>query len=145
MEKLTQLDPSTGMGPLARKEGISFDAKVLHESFQVSVCAWIDRVRRNRFVLVLLQASLATLKEFSDKIQTRVDKIEFLCSKQQREHSYRVKELEPTFQARRNTYSTTILPFSLGPSLFVYFSKCLWSPYQFPKSFLIPGVLPVHV
>lgn len=38
VEKLTQLDPSTGMGPLARKEGVSFDPKVLHESFQVCAC-----------------------------------------------------------------------------------------------------------
>ena len=41
VEKLTQMDPSTGMGPLARKEGMAFDAKVLHESFQASVCACV--------------------------------------------------------------------------------------------------------
>ena len=67
----------------------------------VRVCASVGRyTEKNRSVLAVLQASLATLREFSDKIQTRVDKIGFLCSKQQREHSYRVKELEPTFQAR---------------------------------------------
>ena len=37
------MDPSTGMGPLARKEGMPFDAKVLHESFQVSECVHLDR------------------------------------------------------------------------------------------------------
>ena len=42
VEKLTQLDPTTGMGPLARKEGMAFDAKVLHESFQVSACVRVS-------------------------------------------------------------------------------------------------------
>ena len=49
VEKLTQLDPSTGMGPLARKEGMSFDAKVLHESFQVGLYTSINRDSETSF------------------------------------------------------------------------------------------------
>ncbi len=36
IEKLTQLDPDTGLGPLKKKkEGMPFDPKVLLKSFQV--------------------------------------------------------------------------------------------------------------
>ena len=35
IEKLTQQDPNTGLGPLKKKEDMPFDPKILLKSFQV--------------------------------------------------------------------------------------------------------------
>lgn len=34
----------------------------------------------------------------NDKVQKRIERLEFVCAKQEREHFGRVRELEPMFQ-----------------------------------------------
>lgn len=83
VEKLTQQDPNTGLGPIKKKEGMPFDPKVLLKSFQ---------------------ASLGDLQDLSEKVNTKVEKCEFLCAKQEREHAMRVRQLEPLFQDAFNEF-----------------------------------------
>lgn len=71
------MNPNTGLGPLSKKKDMPFDPQVLLDSFQ---------------------NSLSLLYELGDKIQKRVEKLEFLCVKQERDHAGRVKQLEPMFQ-----------------------------------------------
>ena len=96
VEKLTQLDPNTGLGPLKKKEGMPFDPKVLLKSFQVLlVNLFTDSVF---YKVSFNQASLRDLQNLNDNVRTRVEKYEFLCSKQEREHAARVRQLDPVFQ-----------------------------------------------
>lgn len=71
------MNPNTGLGPLSKKKDMPFDPQVLLGSFQ---------------------SSLSLLYDLSDKIQKRVEKLEFLCAKHERDHAGRVKQLEPMFQ-----------------------------------------------
>ena len=77
LEKLSQMNPNTGLGPLSKKKDMPFDPQVLLESFE---------------------SSLSLINDLADKMQKRVEKLEFLCSKQEKDHADRVKLLEPTFQ-----------------------------------------------
>lgn len=73
MEKLAQLDPTTGLGPLGNSKVKPFDATVLLRSFQTS---------------------MVVLKELAEKNERRVEKLEQVCSKQQKEHAVKLKDLE---------------------------------------------------
>ena len=86
MEKLAQLDPNTGLGPLGNSKAKPFDAAILLKSFQ---------------------SSMAVLKELAEKNERRVEKLEQVCSKQQREHAVKLQELEGIYAVRGGAYSTT--------------------------------------
>lgn len=73
VEKLAQLDPRTGLGPLSKSKVKPFDAKVLLESFEDSA---------------------HVLQELADKNKRRVDKLGHVCLKQEKEHAARLSELE---------------------------------------------------
>ena len=77
VEKIAQLDPRTGLGPLGKSGVKPFDAKVLLSCFENSI---------------------ASLKELADKNERRVEKLEKVCQRQEREHSARIKDLENTHQ-----------------------------------------------
>jgi hypothetical protein len=83
IEKLAQLDPNTGLGPLSKKKDVPFDSTVLLGSFK---------------------ESLTVLQDMNDKIQKRVERLEFTCVKQERDHLGRVRELEPMFQDAFNEF-----------------------------------------
>ena len=78
------MNPNTGLGPLSKKKDMPFDPQVLLESFD---------------------NSLALINDLTEKVQKRVDKLEFLCAKQERDHADRVKQLEPTFQVCWSLYN----------------------------------------
>ena len=58
-------------------------------------------------LLESFQNSLSLLYDLGDKIQKRVEKLEFLCAKQEKDHAGRVKQLEPMFQVNCGTHVCT--------------------------------------
>ena len=77
MEKLAQLNPHTGLGPLSKSKSKPFEPKVLLKSFDQSI---------------------RILRELAERNQHRVEKLEHVCDKQEKEHGARIRELEATYQ-----------------------------------------------
>lgn len=55
-------------------------------------------------LITSLQVSLDHLQDLNDKIHKRVEKLEFVCAKQERDHIGRVRELEPMFHVSRMSH-----------------------------------------
>eukprot|EP00731_Ephydatia_muelleri_P036541 Em0274g6a len=83
VEKLAQLDPTTGLGPLGNSKVKPFDATVLLRSFQTS---------------------MVVLKELAEKNERRVEKLEQVCSKQQKEHAVKLKDLEGIYADAKSEF-----------------------------------------
>lgn len=77
VEKLSQNDPNTGIGPLSKSKVKPFDPKALLDTFQ---------------------RSMHTLEELAGRNQRRVEKLEHVCAKQENEHNGRIGELERTYR-----------------------------------------------
>ena len=77
IEKLSQSDPRTGIGPLSKYEVEPFDPQALLDVFQ---------------------RSIEVLGEQGERNQRRVDKLEHVCAKQENEHNGRIAELEGTYR-----------------------------------------------
>ena len=77
IEKLSQNDPATGIGPLGKSKVKPFDPKALLHTFQHSI---------------------HVLGELAERNQRRVEKLEHVCVKQENEHNGRIAELEGTYQ-----------------------------------------------
>ena len=77
MEKLSQSDPRTGIGPLGKSKEKPFDPKALLDIFQ-----------RN----------IHNLGELAERNQRRMEKLEHVCAKQEKEHNGRIGELEGTYR-----------------------------------------------
>lgn len=77
IEKLSQSDPATGIGPLSKTKVKPFDPKAL---------------------LHIFQHSIHVLGELAERNQRRVEKLEHVCAKQESEHNGRISELEGTYQ-----------------------------------------------
>ena len=75
------MDPSTGIVSQNVSERRPFDPVVLLNTFKESI---------------------ATLKEMSNRNQMRVDKLEQVCSQQEREHEARIRDLDHRYTVRLN-------------------------------------------
>ncbi|XP_064403702.1 exocyst complex component 5-like [Halichondria panicea] len=76
VEKLAQLNPDTGLGPLSKSKSKPFEPQVLLESFE---------------------ASMHVLEDLTEKNQRKVDKLEHVCVKREEEHRNRIKDLDSTY------------------------------------------------
>lgn len=85
MEKMAQLNPNTGLGPLSKSKSKPFEPKVLLESFE---------------------GSIRSLCELAEKNQRRVDKLEHVCTKQEKEHIARIRDLENMYQEAFTEFQT---------------------------------------
>lgn len=83
------------MGPLGNSKVKPFDATVLLRSFQTSMVG---------------------LRELAEKNERRVEKLEQVCSKQQREHAVKLKDLEGIYAVR------TLVDVSSTPHTHMYSS-----------------------
>ena len=80
VEKLSKMDPSTGLMPTTASErNKPFDPVSLLNTFKESI---------------------ETLKEMSNRNQRRVEKLEQVCSQQEREHEARIRELDHLYTVR---------------------------------------------
>ena len=73
VEKLSKMDPNTGLVPQSMSERKPFDPGSLLNTFKQSI---------------------ETLKELSNRNQRRVEKLEQVCSQQERDHEARIRELD---------------------------------------------------
>lgn len=79
VEKLSKMDPSTGLVPQNVSERRPFEPVSLLNTFKESI---------------------ETLKELSNRNQRRVEKLEQVCSQQEREHEARIRELDRLYTVR---------------------------------------------
>jgi len=79
VEKLAKMDPSTGIVSQNVSERRPFDPVMLLSTFKESIAA---------------------LKEMSNRNQRRVDKLEQVCSQQEREHEARIRDLDHRYTVR---------------------------------------------
>ena len=73
VEKLSKMDPSTGLMPQSVSDKKPFDPVTLLNTFKQSI---------------------ETLKELSNRNQRRVEKLEQVCNQQERDHEARIRELD---------------------------------------------------
>lgn len=100
VEKLSKMDPSTGLVPQSVSERKPFDPVSLLNTFKESI---------------------ETLKELSNRNQRRVEKLEQVCSQQEREHEARIRELDRLYTVRNpiENLCTSVfitVKFKLSPS-----------------------------
>lgn len=81
VEKLSANNPNTGIGPLSKSKVKPFDPKALLDTFEHNI---------------------HVLGELSDRNQRRVEKLEHVCAKQEKEHNGRIGELETTYRVIYN-------------------------------------------
>ena len=141
IEKLSQSDPRTGIGPLGKSKEKPFDPRAL---------------------LDLFQHNIHMLGELADRNQRRVEKLEHVCAKQENEHNGRIGELEGTYQVSSQSLSAYLSFYSLSlqclsPSLPLLFSLSLHSLFLLPslppslfrslslRPFTVPPFLPLSL
>ena len=62
---------------------------VTHANINMLLCVWYDQVLLDSF-----EGSMRTLHDLAEKNQRRVDKLDHVCLKQEKEHAIRIGELD---------------------------------------------------
>ena len=106
VEKLSKMDPTTGLMPQSVSERKPFDPVSLLNTFKESI---------------------DTLKELSNRNQRRVEKLEQVCSQQEREHEARIRELDRLYTVRICSVLLIVIIVDLNLSI----SGSFW---EFPRA-----------